>query len=52
MYSFPVEVFQGLVPMTEILQGFAIGIGWLVLEVIVYLGILRFGLKRYEAAGI
>lgn len=52
MYSFPVEVFQGLVPMTKIVQGFAVGIGWLVLEIIVYLGILRFGLKRYEAAGI
>lgn len=52
IYSFPVEVFQGIVPMSEIVQGFAIGLGWLVIEFVVYQLVIKHGLKRYEAAGI
>lgn len=52
MVSFPIEVFQGLIDTRTIYRGFGIGFVWLMLEILVLVFIFRFGLRRYEAAGI
>jgi ABC-2 type transport system permease protein len=52
LYSFPIEVFQGVISDREMVQGFAIAVGWLVFWVVGLQIILKVGLRRYEAAGI
>ncbi len=50
--SFPIEIFQGLISDQDILKGFAISGGWLILEIIALSIIFKYGLRKYEAVGI
>lgn len=51
MISFPVEVMTGQLTETEILTGFALQIGWLVVAFSLYGFMWRSGVRRYTAIG-
>jgi ABC-2 type transport system permease protein len=51
MLSFPVEILQGRLKQTDMLEGFAIGIGWVVVLYLLYLYVWRKGLKQFSAFG-
>jgi len=51
MISFPVEVITGQLDGAELLTGFALQIGWLVVALAIYRFLWRRGVRRYTAIG-
>lgn len=51
MLSFPIEIFSGRLPSTEIIRGFAIVFFWIIVFAIIMRSIWKRGLKTYSAYG-
>ncbi|MGB8645859.1 MAG: ABC-2 family transporter protein [Anaerolineae bacterium] len=51
MLSFPVELLQGRLSMTDLGIGFAVGLGWVLVFYLLYLFVWRKGLKQFSAFG-
>lgn len=52
MVSFPIEIFQGTADAGSIVQGFTLCVGWICVEALILHLLFKYGLRRYEAAGI
>jgi len=52
MVSFPIEIFQGLADSSGIIQGFTLCLMWISVEIIILYILFKYGLRKYEAAGI
>ena len=51
MLGFPVEVLMGQLTAGELVRGFSLQIGWLLVAVGLYQLVWRRGLRRYSAVG-
>jgi ABC-2 type transport system permease protein len=51
MVGFPVEVLVGQLAAGELVVGFAMQLGWLLVAVGLYQFVWRSGLRRYSAVG-
>jgi ABC-2 type transport system permease protein len=50
-FGFPIEIIIGKLSIPEILQGFAIQLGWLALSTVIFVRLWRAGVKKYSAVG-
>ncbi|MBI5650264.1 MAG: ABC-2 family transporter protein [Chloroflexi bacterium] len=51
MFAFPVEIVSGRLAQTELINGLAAMLGWLIVSVVVYRWLWRRGLKHFSAFG-
>ncbi len=52
IYSFPVEILQGLLSRSDVILGFGVMGIWISALLLAYYLMQKFGLKKYEAVGI
>jgi len=48
---FPIQLILGKLSLAEIIQGYVVGVIWLIVSIVIFNWVWREGLKRYSAVG-